>query len=103
MSAESVYYTVTYSDRVQEGIEAIARRAAQQGNDDEVRQALRTLDNWLRADPESFGEPFRDHNYMGQTEYLGFAGPLIVRYNIHFPSKTVFVIALVRIARGAGF
>ena len=103
MSLDDVYYKLTYADRVTDSLLQIARRSYAIGRVVEVRDAARLVDNWLRADPESFGEPFRDHLYMGQTEFIGFAGPLVVRYNVHFEWRHVFLLAPFRVARWAGF
>ena len=103
MSAEDIYFTIAYAQRVTDSLHAAGERAKAIGRAAEVRDAVRLLHNWLRADPESFGEPYRVHKGFALTEYLGFAGPLIVRYNIHHSSKHVFLLAPVRIARWARF
>jgi hypothetical protein len=81
----------------------LAQVANSVGRIHEVRDAVRLVFQWLAADSESFGEPFRDHVKAGQTEYLGFAGPLIVKYNIHFPTRCVYLLAPFRFARWASF
>ena len=103
MSENSLYYHLSYSKRVIESLQAIAKRSVGVWKQEEVRLAIERMHAWLRADPETLGEPFRDHVHMRQTEYLGFSGPLVVRYNVHLSSQTVFVLAPIRFARWAGF
>jgi hypothetical protein len=97
------YYTVSRAGRVSDSIRALAARAAAAGRIAEYRDAIQLIFRWLAADPESFGEPFRDHAKAGQTEYLGFAGPVMVRYNLHEPTKTVYLLAPFRLTRWAGY
>lgn len=103
MSADDRYFTVAYSGRVTDSMEAAGQRAKAFGRAHEVDAAARLMDRWLRADPETLGEPYRVHRSRDLTEYLGFVGPLIVRYNIRHESKQVFVVYPARAARWAGF
>jgi hypothetical protein len=97
------YYKIVRASRVTDSIRALAVRAVVSGRIAEYRDAIRLIFNWLAADPESFGELFRDHPNAGQAKYLGFAGPIAVRYNIHPPTQTVYLLAPFRITRSAGF
>jgi hypothetical protein len=103
MSEDSLYYKVSYSTRAIESAEAIGQRAQAVGRREEVRIALQHIDRWLQADPETLGEPFREHAALEQTEFLGSSGPLIVRYNVHRSSKQVFVMVPIQAFRNAGF
>lgn len=103
MSSDNIYFGVTYSGRVDDSLRAISDRAEAVGRLAEVRDAIRLLRNWLRADPETMGEPYRIHQSRELTEYIGFVGPLVIRYNIHHATKHVFVLYPVRVARWAGF
>ena len=103
MSGDDRYFTVIYSGRVADSLEAAGQRARAVGRAREVEDAARLLDRWLRADPETLGEPYRVHQSREMTEYVGFVGPLVVRYNIRHLTKHVFVVFPVRVARWAGF
>lgn len=103
MSAADLYFGIVYSGRVIESLEAAGERAKAVGRVREVEAAARLVDRWLRADPETMGEPYRVHKSRELTEYIGFVGPLIVRYNIHHATKTVYVVFPVRVARWSGF
>jgi hypothetical protein len=103
VSAEDIYFTVSPSERVDDSLTAIAERAMLVDRVVEVRDTTRLMFNWLRADPESMGEPYRFYKATDLIEYIGFVGPLIVRYNLHLATKQVFIIYPVRVARWAGF
>jgi hypothetical protein len=103
MSEGDIYFNVIYSERVEDSLRAAADRAEAVGQLGGVRDAIRLLRNWLRADPETLGEPYRIHKSKDITEYIGFVGPLTVHYNIHHESMTVYVVRPVRLARWAGF
>jgi hypothetical protein len=93
---------VTYSGRVNDSLREAALRARAAGRVEEVQRAAHILYGWLRADSETLGEPFQNHKSRELTEYIGFVGPLIVRYNIRHATKDVFVLYPVRVARWAG-
>jgi hypothetical protein len=103
VSADNLYFGIAYSGRVSESLEAAGERAKAVGRAIEVDAAARLMDRWLRADPETIGEPYRVHKSRELTEYIGFVRPLIVRYNIHHATKTVYVVFPVRVAKWAGF
>jgi hypothetical protein len=103
VSADDLYFGLVYSGRVTESLEAAGERAKSVGRAGEVDTAARLVDRWLRADPETMGEPYRVHKSQELTEYIGFVGPLVIRYNIHHATKTVFVVFPVRVAKWAGF
>jgi hypothetical protein len=103
MIPEDLYFRLTLSDRVKDSLRSASARAATAGRLIEVRDAIELMKNWLKADPETLGEPYRIYKSEVITEYLGFVGLLIVRYNIHHASKQVFVLYPVRVARWAGF
>jgi hypothetical protein len=100
---DDLYFTVTYSGRVNDSLREAALRARAVGRVKEVQRAAHTLYGWLRADPETLVEPYRIHKSREITEYIGFVGPLIVRYNIRHATKNLFVLHPVRVARWAGF
>ena len=79
MTPDDIYYRVSYSGRATDSLVQAGRRAKIAGRTNEVRNAARLLENWLRADPETLGEPFRIHRSNDLTEYIGFVGPLVVR------------------------
>jgi hypothetical protein len=103
VNTDDIYCSVFYSGRVEDSLRAAADRAEAAGELRTVRDAIRLLRSWLRADPETLGEPYRVHRSRELTEYLGFVGPLVVRYNIRHESQQVFVVYPVRVARWAGF
>lgn len=103
MCAGDFYFTVTYSGRVIDSLRHAADRAEAAGHLAEVRDAIRLLDRWLRADPETLGDPYRVHKGRELTEYIGFVGPLVVRYNIRHATKQVYVVHPVTVARWAGY
>jgi len=103
MSSEGIYFGVTYSGRVDDSLRAAANRAEAAGRLSEVADASDLLYSWLRADPETLGEPYRIHKSRELTEYMGFVGPLMVRYLIHHAEQHVYVVFPVRVAKWAGF
>jgi hypothetical protein len=103
VSADDLDFTVIYSRRVTESLEAAGERAKTGGRAREVDDAARLVDRWLRADPETMGEPYRVHRSRELTEYIGFVGPLMVRYNIRHASKEVYLVYPIRVARWAGY
>jgi len=103
MSNGDKYFKLTISDRVDESLRDVSDRAEAIGQLAEVRDAIRRFRNWMRADPETMGEPFRVHKSKNITEYIAFVGPLVILYNIHHASMTVYVLRPVRVARWAGF
>jgi hypothetical protein len=103
MSSGDLFFSVGYSGRALDSLEAIGHRAAAAGRREEVRLAVQRMDGWLRADPESLGEAVVDYEALEQTEYVGVVSVLLVRYTIHFPSRQVFVNRPVEVVRWAGF
>jgi hypothetical protein len=103
MSAGDIYFGVSYSDRVEDSLREAADRAEAAGRLPKVADATKLLRTWLRADPETLGEPYRVHKSKQLTEYLGFVGPLIVRYLIEHAGQHVYVVFPVRVARWAGY
>lgn len=83
MNSDHLYFTLIYSARVTESLEAAGDRAKAAGRAREVED--------------------RVHRSQDLTEYIGFVGLLIARYNIRHASKHVFVVYPVRVARWAGF
>ena len=103
MSVDDLYFTVVYSGRATESLEAAGERAKAVGRARELDDAARLVDRWLRADPETLGEPYRVHRSRELTEYIGFVGPLVVRYNIRHASQEVYIVYPIRVARWAGY
>jgi hypothetical protein len=103
VSAGDIYFTVIYSGRVRDSLRAIGARSKAAGRAAEARNAARILYDWLRSDPETLGEPYRVHRSRELTEYIGFVGPLIVRYNIRHATKHGLVVFPIRVAKWAGF
>jgi hypothetical protein len=103
VNADDLFFTVSLSMRATESLRAIGRSAQAGGRILDVRDAARKIYSWLRADPETLGEPFKDHPALELTEYCAFEGPLIVRYVVHRPTKQVFIALPFRVARWAGF
>jgi hypothetical protein len=79
VSADDLYFTVSPSKTAADSLRDIGRRAAAVGRLREVRDAARKIHVWLRADPETLGEPFQDYPALGLVEYCAFEGPLVVR------------------------
>lgn len=103
MSGDEVYYHVSYSGFAQDSLKDIAHRGVQAGRWDETRRAFLQMEAWLRADPETLGEPVQDFIKLDQTEYVGVVSVLLVRYSIHLPTRQVFVNRPVEVVRWAGF
>jgi hypothetical protein len=103
MSEADLYYRIGYSGKARDSVKEIARRAARAGRLAEARRALLQMEAWLRADPESLGEPIQDYIEAQQTEYVGVVSFLLVRYSIHFPTRQVFVSRPIEIVRWAGY
>jgi hypothetical protein len=103
MSSGDLFFTVSYSGRALDSLEAIGHRAAAAGRREEARLALQRMDGWLRADPETLGEAVIDYEGLEQTEFVGVVSFLLVRYSIHFSTRQVFVNRPVEVVRWAGF
>jgi hypothetical protein len=103
MSADDIYYRVSFADRVLENLPALEARAVAAGRQGEYEVALRTIHAWLRSDPASLGEPTRDYPELRQTEYAAVHGPTLITYTIHWDVNMVFVAKYLRIVRWAGF
>ena len=103
MSAGDLYFAVSYSGWVKDSLREAADRPEAAGRLPEVADATALLRTRLRADPETLGEPYRVHQSKQLTEYLGFVGPLVVRYLIEHSAQHVYVVFPVRVARWAGY
>ena len=103
MSAGDTYFKVTYSGRVEDSLRDASDRAEAAGYLEETTAAIKLLRTWLRADPETLGEPYRVHKSKEMTEYLGSVGPLVVRYLFHHAEQHVYVVFPVRVSRWAEF
>lgn len=64
----------------------------------EVLVTLREVDRRLTIYPQ-FGEPVRDLLAVPGTEWIGFAGPLVVRYVLVEESRQVRVVSPITPAR----
>lgn len=103
MSADDIYYRLSFADRVPEHLPTLEARAVAAGRAVEYTRALNTIRSWLRADPTSLGEPTRDYPELRLTEYAGVHGPLLITYTVHWDERIVFVAKYLSIVRWAGF
>lgn len=103
MSPDDIYYRLDYSGRVLQELEILRARAIAAGHGTEVLHALRVIQNWLRADPRSLGEPTRDYSELRLTEFAGSYGPIAITYTVHWDLPLVFVGRPLQIMRWAGF
>jgi hypothetical protein len=100
---DDIYYHVGQSGKVQNELARLCARAIVAGRGREVLETLRVIDNWLRADPESLGEPTRDYPELRLTEYFGSYGPLAVTYTVHWDHRLVLIARPFEVLRWAGF
>jgi hypothetical protein len=100
---DDIYYHIGLSGKVREELRRLRIRASAAGRGAEVAAALRVIEDWLRADPATFGEPIRDYPNLRLTEYHGSHGPIAITYTIHWDRRFVFIAQPFQVLRWAGF
>ena len=97
-----VLYELVYSGRARGSIMPLVERAAGFGLRREVATAFVTIDRLLRLYPQ-FGEPLRDLPAQPGTEWIGFVGPLTVRYVVFDELRQVWIVRPITLSRERGF
>lgn len=95
-------YHVSYSGRVRDALVALLARAGAAGHGAAALAAVQQIDYRLKVYPQ-FGEPLRDLNMPGETDWIGTVDPLVVEYIIDEPHHAVFVIVPIKAIPGCGF
>ena len=101
MSEAPSLYSVSYSGRALDSVRALISQATGLGLRPEVETALLEIDRCLTIYPQ-FGEPFRDLSATPGTEWLAFAGPLVVRYVLIEQTRQVWVVRPITWSRATG-
>lgn len=92
-------YRLVYSPRVRELFIQLLVDADARGMGAEVRTAAVDLEHRLRVYPQ-FGEPYRDATASSAVMWVGFVGPLMVRYALLEDLREVWVVQpITRMAR----
>jgi hypothetical protein len=84
-------YRVVYSERVRARPKQLLARAAARGVGPQALSAVKEIDRLLHLYPQ-FGEPLKDLNTAGETEWIGTIGPLVVRYVVDEGRRIVLVL-----------
>jgi hypothetical protein len=82
---------VSYSHVVREKLLAWAVVAVRIRVRDEFTAALAEMDDRLRTDPESWGDPLYDYRGLHLTVYRRYGPILLVNYAVHIDGTPVFV------------
>ena len=96
-----VRYEVIYSGRVRDSFEDLANRARARDVGREALAALVEIEYRLAVYPQ-FGEPFRDLSIGSGVEWVGFVGPLTVRYVLLEDRREVWVVRPITLTRESG-
>jgi hypothetical protein len=84
--------TVSYAHAVREKLREWVPVAVRIGMRDEFVAAVREMDDRLRSDPESWGDPVRDYRSLHLTRYYRYGPLLTVDYAVHIDGTPVFVV-----------
>ncbi len=84
-------YRLVYSSRVRELFIQLLVEADARGIGAEVRAAAIDMEHRLRVYPQ-FGEPYRDDAASPAVMWVGFVGPLMVRYALLEDLREVWVV-----------
>lgn len=82
---------VSYSEVVTSKLQAWAAAASRVGRRADLAAAIREMDDQLRADPETWGDPIKDLPGLRLTVYHRHGPLLIVKYAVHIDGSPVFV------------
>jgi hypothetical protein len=83
--------TVSYPPEVLARLRRWGEIAVRAGLRDAFLAALRNVEERLRTDPETWGDPLRDFSKLRLTYYRGYSPVLIVYYTVHIAGTPVFV------------
>ena len=84
-------YRVVHSGKIQEDIRRLAEQAREEGRLPQAQLAAATLDNALRTDPLSFGEPLYDAKRLGLQVRHGVQSPWSFHFAVDKVRKIVYV------------
>jgi hypothetical protein len=84
--------TVSYSPAVLSTLRGWVEVADRIGQRAELAAAVREMEERLRTDPESWGDPVKDYKGLRLTEYRRYGRMLIVTYAVHIDGSPVFVL-----------
>jgi hypothetical protein len=86
-------FRVVYSLAVQAALNELLRRAAEQDRKlgEDALAAVKTLDERLKADPMTFGEPRYQLHHLRLEVRIGVQPPLAVSFAVHATEPVVFV------------
>ncbi len=84
-------YRLVYSPRVRELFVQLLAAADARGDGAVVRTAVIDMEHRLRVYPQ-FGEPYRDAAASPAVMWVGFVGPLTVRYALLEDLREVWVV-----------
>jgi hypothetical protein len=82
---------VTYAPEIFTRLRDWGEAAARHGLHLQLAAALREMDEQLRSDPESWGDPQWDLRSLRLTCYQRCGPVLLVRYAVHIDGSPVFV------------
>ncbi len=84
--------TVSFAQIVRDKLRAWAPIAARLGLWAAFTAAVREMEDRLRTDPESWGDPVRDYHGLRATQYYRYGPLLFVDYAVHIDGTPVFVL-----------
>jgi hypothetical protein len=84
-------YRVVYPESVQAALRTLYARAAGQNRAHNFLNALRAIDNRLRLEARTFGEPKHRYQALKLELRVAIEPPLVVRYTVHDEEPVVFV------------
>lgn len=86
-------YKVVRSEGTRQQLREWAERAKVLGLAKEYGQALREIEAFLSTDPINWGDPIHRSKHLGLLICRGIYWDIMVRYGIHEPTKTVFILS----------
>lgn len=84
--------TVTYPDKAFEKLHRWGILAVTLGMGEVFSAAVKDMDDHLRTDPESWGDPIRNYHGLKLTQYIRYGRMLTVDYAVHIDGTPVFVM-----------
>jgi len=83
---------VVYQAAVREKLRRWSEVASAIGMHDLFLATVRTMEERLRADPETWGDPVKEYRGLRLTQYHSYGSLLIVKYAVHIDGTPVFVM-----------
>jgi hypothetical protein len=87
-------FQISFSGLIAEAIRELQRRASRQGRGEEFLQALRTVVDRLRHDPNEFGEPLYRLPVLRMQIRRAVIRPLYVNFAVCEDRPLVFIRAI---------